>query len=104
MINYVSRPVYDWSSYWLKWDEIIGYNTETKCVIVKNVNPEDIFKQGMREHCTTLEKSCLSTSIISRNEYKRYDEFRNEVKKTSEEALNILLKTGVPKRLINFKK
>lgn len=103
MIKYLPEPIYYWSSYWLEWDSILGFNTKTDMLVCENVN-NDFGKQGIREHCTTLNKSCLAIKLTPRNEYKKYDEFRSEVKKTSNEAYKILINFGIPKYFIDTRK
>jgi hypothetical protein len=102
MIKHIKQPVYYWSSYWQKWDEIIGWNIEKDYIVVKEVGTEK-----NREHCTLLIKNNLSTAIVNRAEYgypplRPYKEFEERLKIESGKAWSILRDSGIPRWILNF--
>jgi hypothetical protein len=109
MINYVSSPIYYWSTYWQTWNKILGWNTDTQKIVCQHVPQESDcgqFKEEVREHCTTLNKSCLSLKIIDRRAYYRQnglEDFRKEIAANTKNAPRLLMDIGVPYRQFDFK-
>lgn len=101
-IIYLKQPVYYWCSYWLKWDEIIGWNPANNYIVVKGLEPYFAHSYNqIRQHCTTINRFHLSTSLVDRDSYKYYEDFEKQVSTTSDAALRILHEAGVPYRLIS---
>lgn len=88
----LKTPVYYWSDYWHKWDEIIGWNPLNQYIVVREVG-----KEFCREHCTTMNKQHISLSVISRNDFDKYNKFIEKVIEESGKAWNTLMKNGIPK-------
>jgi hypothetical protein len=94
---YPSQPIYYYSTYWQKWDEILYYNKKTECIAVQEIGTNKI-----REHCTDMEKDFLSTAIVNRNAFNSFDEFKNYLKPASNKAWIIWRDSGIPRRLLKF--
>lgn len=94
---YPSQPIYYYSTYWQKWDEIVYYNKKTEYIGVQEVGTNKI-----REHCTTMEKNFLSTAIVDRNNFNSFQEFQDSLKQESNKAWIVWRDSGIPRGLLKF--
>ena len=81
------KHVYIFSSYWLNWSEIIGY--EDGCVLLKDATPilnHELNTKVRRLDYFTLDTALMSTEIIDRREYMLYNDFLDAVNVTGRKA------------------